>query len=202
MNFCDQKSSDVDQNIFKDVSTIYIKFPLVSFLYLYYCSSLLFFFCLRGVISSITEEESFADCPPVLKIKGAWLTDHKARGKWHFCVTSCHNCLLVVSNLVHVSWPTKVCVAHRKYLRFLDWSELVLVHIFTLTLHVLLMYPESGGGRLQKFTRTPCYLEVVNSSDVCQHDEQDERPPNPKLVVLWESTGACHQPEKQVLRAH
>lgn len=59
----------------------------------------------------------------------------------------------------------------------------------------MLLYPESGGGRLQKFARTPCCLEVVGSSDVCQHDGHDECPPHPKLVVLWESTGACHQPE-------
>lgn len=59
----------------------------------------------------------------------------------------------------------------------------------------MLLYPESGGGRLQKCTRTLYYLESVDSSDVCQHDEHDECPPNPKSVVSWESTGACHQPE-------
>lgn len=58
-----------------------------------------------------------------------------------------------------------------------------------------MLYPESGGGKLQKFTGTPFCLESVDSSDVCQHDEHDECPPNPKLVVLWESTGTCHQRE-------
>lgn len=59
----------------------------------------------------------------------------------------------------------------------------------------MLLYPESSGGRLQKCTRTPYFLKSVDSSDVYEPDEHNECPPNPKLVSLWESTGACHQPE-------
>lgn len=151
----------MDQDIFKDVSTICIKFLLVPFLYLCCCSGL-FFFCLEGVISPITEGKSFADCPPVLKIKGAWLADHKAGGKWHFWVTaallSSHNFLLVVSKLVQVSWPTEVCVAPRKYLKFLDWSELVLAHLFTLSLHVAV--PRKWWKEATKIYKSPLLSKV------------------------------------------